>query len=82
MSEAVKEIVILVGPYLLTIFSMIAIVAKVFIGLKSVKRDVMDLRRIEKRLDDLELTLIEENKMLKKKLNETMTIIDRVQRKD
>lgn len=82
MSEKVTEIILMIAPHIITILSMIGIVAKVIISLKTLKKDVLEVKRIEQRLDDMERKYVEENRELKKKLNETMTIIDRVQRKD
>lgn len=82
MSEKVTEIILMIAPHIITILSMIGIVAKVIISLKTLKKDVLEVKHIEQRLDDMERKYVEENRELKKKLNETMTIIDRVQRKD
>lgn len=82
MSEKVTEIILMIAPHIITILSMIGIVAKVIISLRTLKKDVLEVKRIEQKLDDLEQHYIEENRELKRKLNETMMIIDRVKRKD
>lgn len=79
MSEQIINIIISIAPSLITIFSMIGVIARVLKAFSDLKKQVTDMKAIEdlnKKLD----TVIEENIALKKTLNETMTKIDHVKR--
>lgn len=81
MSEKITEIILLVAPSIITILSMVGVIAKVISNFKALKKDVVDMKDITEIKSQLKCVL-EENYELKKKLNETMTIIDRIERKE
>ena len=81
MKEHITEIILLIAPSILTILSMIGIIAKVIASFTALKKQVVemkDLKEVKGQLNEV----LQENRMLKKKLNETMTLIDRIERKE
>lgn len=95
MSEALKEIIVLVGPYVLSCLMLLPTVVgfvKTFMGMKSLHKQVIDLKEMRELRESIredmnsmraEMTqLLDENRMLRQKLNEQMTLIDHIQRKD
>lgn len=84
MSETLREIIVLVGPYvlaLLTVLPSIISWIKTLMSIRAMRKEMLDMKEM-KEVKKLLLQVLEENQMLKEKLNETMTIIDRVQRKN
>lgn len=78
MSELIQQIIIMVAPYIMTILTFIGVIVKVMHSFKSLKNEVRDNKKLEAQIQKV----LEENYELKKKLNETMTLIDRVERRD
>lgn len=79
-SEQIVELVISIIPAVIAIFTTIGVILKVLKEFAALKKEVADMKCIQ----DLKIQLqavLDENYELKKTLNETMTMIDRVQRK-
>lgn len=79
MSEQITEIILLIAPSIITILSMLGIVAKVILNFKALKKEVLDLKGVE----NLKIQLgqvIQENHELKCAMNELLTKIDHVKR--
>lgn len=81
MSEQITNIIISIAPSVITIFTFIGVIAKVISSFTKLKKEVVDMKCV-KDLNSKMDEVLEENRMLKRKLNETMTLIDRVERKD
>lgn len=84
MSETLREIIVLVGPYVLALFTVLPSIVswiKTLMSIRAMRKEMLDMKEM-KEVKKLLLQVLEENQMLKEKLNETMTIIDRVQRKN
>lgn len=79
MSEQITQIILMIAPSVITIFSMIGVIAKVIYNFKSLKKQVVDMKDMKEVKEQMS-ALLKENRELKKTLNETMTMIDRVQR--
>lgn len=81
MSDAATQIILLIAPSILTILSMIGIIVKVIVSFKALKKEVVDMKDIKDLKTQMQMVL-QENYELKKRLNETMTMIDHVDRRD
>lgn len=79
MTLTIQEIIILVGPYVLSALTFIGVIAKVVSSFIKLKKEVLDLKCIDELKGQMKQVL-EENYQLKKTLNETMTKIDHVRR--
>lgn len=80
MTLSIQEIIILVGPYVLSALTFIGVIAKVISSFVKLKKEVVDLKELSEVKNELK-ELARENRELKKTLNETMTKIDHVERK-
>lgn len=78
-TEQITQLILQIAPSVVTIFTMIGIVAKVLSQLASLKKQVTDMKAV-KEVNEKLATLIQENYELKRTLNETMTKIDHVRR--
>lgn len=79
-TDQIISIIISVFPSALAILTMVGVVLRVvkdFNALKAQVTDMKDIRDLNDKLGDL----IRENYELKKKLNETLTKIDHIERK-
>lgn len=81
MSQQIIDIIISVFPSVLAIFTTVGVVAKVIKSFVDLKKQVTDMKCFDELKSQMS-EVLEENRMLKNKLNETMTLIDRVERKD
>lgn len=81
MSKITEILTMYVVPYAITIIPVIGIVIKVISSFVKLKKEVLDMKDLKEVKEQMG-SILEENKMLKRKLNETMTLIDRVERKD
>lgn len=80
MTLSIQEIIILIGPYVATAITFIGVIAKVISSFRKLKKDVVDMKEVTEIKHQMK-ELLEDNRDLKKKLNETMTKIDHVERK-
>lgn len=79
-TEQIIDLVISLCPSVMAILTMVGVVAKTVREFTALKKQVTDMKSIE----DLNTKLgqvIQENYELKKKLNETLTKIDHIERK-
>lgn len=76
----IQEIILMVAPSVITILSMIGVIAKVIASFRALKKDVVDMKEMRE-VKEMLKSVVEENYELKKQLNETMTMIDHVERK-
>lgn len=81
MKEQITEIILLIAPSVITILSMIGIIAKVIGHFRSLKKEVVDMKEMKEVKQKLD-AVIQENYELKKTLKETMSVIDRIERKE
>lgn len=81
MSKIVEILTMYVVPYAITIIPVIGIVAKTISSFVKLKKEVADMKDLREIKEQMTLVL-QENHELKSKLNETMTLIDHIERKD
>lgn len=79
MTLSIQEIIILVGPYIATAITFIGIIAKVINSFHKLKKEVVDMKEMTEVKNQMK-ELLEDNRELKKTLNETMTKIDHIRR--
>lgn len=79
-TDQIISLVISTCPSLIAILTMIGVVIRVLKAFSELKKNVVDMKATEEVNDKL-ANVLHENYELKKKLNETMTMIDRIQRK-
>lgn len=79
MSEQITQIILMIAPSVITILSMIGVIAKVIMSFRALKKDVVDMKEMREVKEKLN-ALLDENYALKKTLNETMAKIDHVKR--
>ena len=80
MTEQIVEWVLAILPSLIAVLTTIGAIVSVVKQFASVKKEVADMKAIEDLKTQMKQVL-QENYELKKTLNQTMTMIDRVQRK-
>lgn len=80
MNSLVIQFILQFGPAIITILTVIALVAKTVHQLTSVKKEVVDMKDMHEVKAQMS-QLLQENYALKKQLNELLTKIDRVARK-
>lgn len=78
MREQITQIIIIVAPYLLNLIMLLTGLIKMFIGLKQLKAQVVDMKEMREVKEQLN-TLAKENAELKRQLNKTLTLITRVE---
>lgn len=79
-TEQIISLVISICPSVIAIFTTMGVVLRVVKDFRSLKSEVADMKSI----DDLKIMVnqvMSENYELKKKLNETLTKIDHIERK-
>lgn len=79
-TEQITSLIISLCPSVLAILTMLGVVLRVLHDFRDLKKQVTDMKAIQ----DLNVKmgqLLQENYELKKKLNETLTKIDHIQRK-
>lgn len=83
MSQTIIDLVTIVFPSVFSVISFSAIVAclKALLDLRKLRREILAAKKDEEVKEEIRVVL-EENAELKKKLNECMTMIDHVERKD
>lgn len=79
-SEQIIDLVIGICPSIIAILTMVSVVVRVVKDFKDLKKQVTDMK-VFYDLKDQMGQVIRENYDLKKKLNETLTKIDRIERK-
>lgn len=79
-TEQITSLIIAIAPYLLTVLTTVGLILKIVRDFKELKRQVIDLKDMRE-LNEKMSRILEENYELKKKLNETLTKIDHIQRK-
>lgn len=79
-TEAIIELIVSILPSIIAIFTTIGVIVKVIKQFADLKKEVANMKAIEDLRDQMKQVL-EENYTLKKTLNETMTMIDHVERK-
>lgn len=78
-TEQIISLVISICPSAVAILTACGVVLRVMHAFKELKREVTDMKSIEQLQQQLG-QVIEENYQLKRKLNETLTKIDRIKR--
>lgn len=76
----ITDLIISLAPSVIAILTMVGVIFKVLHSFAALKKEVVDLKSVKETNQKLD-ALLDENRLLKKKLNETMTLIDRVERK-
>lgn len=79
-TERIISLIISLGPSILSILTMVGVIMRVIKDFRDLKKSVADMKCIEE-LNVKMSVVMQENIDLKKKLNETMTKIDHIQRK-
>lgn len=79
-TERIISLVISLGPSILSILTMVGVIMRVIKDFRDLKKSVVDMKCIEE-LNVKMSVVIQENIDLKRKLNETMTKIDHIERK-
>lgn len=79
-TEQITSLIIAIAPYVLTVLTTIGMILKVMRDFKDLKATVTDMKCIQQ-LNEKMSQVLQENYELKKKLNETLTKIDHIQRK-
>lgn len=81
MKEQITEIILLIAPSIITILSMIGVIAKVIANFKALKKDVVDMKEM-KEVKDYCQAILKENYELRQLNKELLTKIDHVKRYD
>ena len=76
----ITQIIVSIAPSIIAILTAVGVVIKTLHSFAQLKKEVTDMKAIEDVRDSLK-EVIKENYELKKKLNETMTKIDHIERK-
>lgn len=79
-SDQIANIVLQIAPSVMAILTMAACIARIWRDFRDIKKQVADMKCIDALKDQISL-VIRENYELKKKLNETLTKIDHIERK-
>lgn len=79
-TDQIISLVIGVCPSVIAILTMVSVVLRVIKDFRELKKTVTDMKSVEELNTKMGLVL-QENYELKRKLNETLTKIDRIQRK-
>ena len=79
-SDQIINVVMQIFPSVIAILTMAGCIFRVLRDFKDLKRQVTDMKCIQELKDQLSL-IIRENYELKKKLNETLTKMDHIERK-
>ena len=80
MSEQITQIILTIAPSVITILTMVGVIAKVISNFKSLKKDVVDMKCYDDQKAQMKL-ILEDNRALKKQINELLTKIDHIERK-
>lgn len=79
-TDQIISLVISVCPSVIAILTMVSVVLRVIKDFRELKKTVTDMKSVEELNTKMGLVL-QENYELKRKLNEALTKIDRIQRK-
>ena len=79
MTLSIQEIIILIGPYVLSLLTFIGVIAKVIHSFVKLKKEVVDMKCYNDLKEQMG-EVLRENHELKYTLNEAMTKIDNVRR--
>lgn len=79
LTEQIVSWVVAVMPSIISVLTTVGIIIKIAKEIKSLKKEVVDMKDIEEIKRQLQ-ALSEENYELKKTLNETLTVLTKVKR--
>lgn len=79
-SDQIINVVLQIAPSVIAILTMVGSIFRIWRDFREVKNQVADMKCIDHLKDQISL-VIRENYELKKKINETLTKIDHIERK-
>lgn len=74
----IEQIIVMITPYVITALTVLGFFIKVISALRSIRKDQVDVTHVQKENAELR----DELKKTNKRLNELLTKIDRIERKD